>query len=147
MAHIGDDADPMDAFYGMDDAFEEFEVRAGEATVHISLACMPRQRLPVQMEVGPVVHLDDLLGSKFCALAGRSEPRDFIDVAAALDRGFRRDRILELAHEHEPILAEDEIAAAMRRLDGLPDARFARYGLDQAAIARMRAAFADWPRD
>ncbi|MDP9798931.1 hypothetical protein J2S43_007443 [Catenuloplanes nepalensis] len=147
VTHVVDEVDLSNTFYGMDDAFEEFAVRSGDAEVQVSLACMPRQRPPVQMEIGPVVHLDDLLGSKFCALAGRNETRDYIDVAAALAKGFRRDQMLALAHEHEPDVSDADIAAAMRRLDDLDDEEFADYGLDQAAVGRLRAAFADWPRD
>jgi hypothetical protein len=136
-----------ETFYGMDDAFEELAVKVGEAEVQMSLACMPRQRPPVQMELGPVVHLDDLLGSKFCALTGRNETRDYIDVAAALANGFQRDQMLALAHEHEPDVSDADVAAAMRRLDDLDDDEFADYGLDRTAVDQLRSTFADWPRD
>ncbi|MFI5839642.1 nucleotidyl transferase AbiEii/AbiGii toxin family protein [Catenuloplanes sp. NPDC051500] len=147
VAHAVGETDLSDTFYGMDDAFEELSVTVGEAEVQMSLACMPRQRPPVLMELGPVVHLDDLLGSKFCALTGRNETRDYIDVAAALANGFTRDQLLALAHEHEPDLSGADIAAAMRRLDDLDDDEFADYGLDRAATDRLRSAFAAWSRD
>ncbi|HET6211814.1 MAG TPA: nucleotidyl transferase AbiEii/AbiGii toxin family protein, partial [Micromonosporaceae bacterium] len=47
----------------------------------------------------------------------------FTDVAAALPR-YGRDRLLELAAEHDPGLGPEDFAAAVRRLDGLPDEPF-----------------------
>jgi hypothetical protein len=47
---------------------------------------------------------------------------------------------------HDPGLGDDEVAAAMRRLDALPGEPFAYYGLDAAAVARMRERFAGWRR-
>lgn len=135
-----------DVIYGMDDAFEELDVSDGSAAVSISLARLARHRAPVVLAVGPVLHLDDLLGSKVCALATRFEVRDYIDVAAALGRGYHRARLLEMAREHDPALAEDDLAFSMRRLDAMPDAAFAPYRLDTAAVGDLRERFADWPR-
>jgi hypothetical protein len=135
-----------EVFYGMDDAFEELDVWQGESAVRVSLGRMSRQRAPVLLPIGPVMHLDDLLGSKVCALATRGEIRDFIDVAAALAIGYDRAGLLAMAREHDPGLGDDEVAAAMRRLDALPDEPFGYYGLDAGAVARMRSRFAAWPR-
>lgn len=141
------DADELtEVIYGMDDAFEELDVSDGSATVSISLARLARHRAPVVMAVGPVLHLDDLLGSKVCALGDRAMVRDYIDVAAALGRGYDRARLIEIAHEHDPALAEDDLRSAMQRLDRLPDAVFAPYGLYAAAVNELRGRFASWPR-
>ncbi|MEJ3747579.1 nucleotidyl transferase AbiEii/AbiGii toxin family protein [Actinomycetes bacterium KLBMP 9797] len=133
-------------FYGMDDAFEELDVSSGDQAVRISLGRLPRAHAPVVMSVGPVLHLDDLLGSKTCALATRGQVRDYIDVGAALRRGYDRERLLAMARQHDPGLGDDEVAASMRRLDALPDEAFGYYGLDAAAVTLVRAAFTAWPR-
>jgi hypothetical protein len=135
-----------EVIYGMDDAFEELDVSDGAATVSISLARLARHRAPVVMAVGPVLHLDDLLGSKVCALGDRAMVRDYVDIAAALGRGYERARLIEIAHEHDPALTEDDLRSTMQRLDRLPDAVFAPYGLYAAAISQLRSRFADWPR-
>jgi hypothetical protein len=133
-------------FDGMDDAFEELDVRDRHNSVRISLGRLPRQRAPIVMAVGPVLHLDDLLGSKMSAMAGRGQVRDYVDVGAALGRGYDRERLFDLARRHDPELSDDEVAAAMRRLDALPDESFAYYGLDASAMAEMRGRFATWER-
>jgi hypothetical protein len=143
IAELADDASDMEElFEGMDDAFV---VRDGAEVVRMSLARLGRDRTPVVMSIGPVMHLDDLVGSKVCALATRAQVRDYIDVAAALDR-YDRPSLLRLARTKDPYLSDAEFAAAMERLDRLPDEPFTFYGLSTVDIGRVRAAFAGWPR-
>jgi predicted nucleotidyltransferase component of viral defense system len=97
------------------------------------------------MDVGPVMHLDDLVASKVAALVNRREVRDYIDVAAALER-YPLERVLELARALDESLDDEEVADAGRYLDRLDDARFAWYGLGDADVARLRERLAGWPR-
>ncbi|WP_240639063.1 nucleotidyl transferase AbiEii/AbiGii toxin family protein [Micromonospora ureilytica] len=46
-----------------------------------------RAHAPVMSAVGPVLHPDDAVANKMCALFGRAEARDFLDVDAALLSG------------------------------------------------------------
>jgi hypothetical protein len=91
------------------------------------------------------MHLDDLMGSKMCALGARAEIRDFIDVAAALPR-YSLKRLRELAAARDPGLTGDDFTAAASRLDTIPDEIFHRYGLTPADVDELRRRFADWPR-
>jgi hypothetical protein len=86
-----------------------------------------------------------VVGGKVCALAGRAEPRDYIDTAAALRR-FSIDQVIGLARELDPGLDDRDFADAGRRLDRWGDSVFAAFGLGVADIAALRAAFRDWPR-
>ena len=74
-----------DIFYGMGEGLAEWIITApgGQQTM-LQMAYFDRTRGPVTMDVGPVLDLEDLAGSKVCALASRVEPRDYIDTAAAL---------------------------------------------------------------
>jgi hypothetical protein len=57
-----------------------------------------RAHEPVQLAVGPVLHADDAVANKVCALFGRALPRDFLDVDAAITSGrYTREQLLELA--------------------------------------------------
>lgn len=78
-------------------------------------------------------------------MATRAEPRDYIDVAGALDR-YTRDQLLRLARTSDPALTDGEIADAMRRLDRIPDASWKRYGLTDAECRAVRERFPAWPR-
>ncbi|MEU4689285.1 nucleotidyl transferase AbiEii/AbiGii toxin family protein [Actinoplanes sp. NPDC023714] len=132
-------------FEGMDADIQEFLVASDSRALRLTLCRLDRHRTPVVMDVGPVMHLDDLVATKVAALVNRREVRDYIDVAAALER-YPLDRILQLAHAADPALDPGDIADAGRYLDRLDDARFALYGLDRGAIRDLRARLADWPR-
>ena len=50
---------------------------------------------PVQLAIGPVLHADDAVANKVCALFGRALPRDFLDVDAAISSGrYTREQLL-----------------------------------------------------
>ena len=132
-------------FDGMADNLREFLVADGETALRLTLCRLDRHRAPVVMEVGPVMHLDDLVASKVAALVNRREVRDYIDVAAALER-YSLQRVLELARALDPGLDDDEVADAGRYLDRLDDARFAVYGLSPEQVRAVRERLRAWPR-
>jgi hypothetical protein len=129
-------------FDGMAADIQEFTVADGDRALRLTLCRLDRHRAPVVMDVGPVMHLDDLVATKVAALVNRREVRDYIDVAAALSR-YSLQRMLELAHAADPALDPDDIADAGRYLDRLDDTRFAVYGVDAAQVRRR---LTGWPR-
>ena len=66
--------------------FARLEVTRGDHSVQIDLGRDWRQHPPIIMAVGPVLHLGDAVGNKVGAMIGRGLPRDYLDVAAALQR-------------------------------------------------------------
>jgi nucleotidyltransferase AbiEii toxin of type IV toxin-antitoxin system len=132
-------------FAGMAEDIQEFVVSRDGRALRLTLCRLDRHRAPVVMDLGPVMHLDDLVATKVAALVNRREVRDYIDVAAALER-YPLARILELAHAVDPALDPADIADAGRYLDRLDDTRFTVYGLDAPQIAELRARLAAWPR-
>lgn len=135
--------DLLELFAGFDQ--REFTVGDGARTVRLTLSRLDRRQSPVMMDVGPVMHLDDLIATKVAALVNRREVRDYIDVAAALDR-YTVGELLELARRQDPALEDDDVVAAGRYLDRLDDGRFTFYGLDGPRIAALRESLAAWPR-
>jgi hypothetical protein len=73
-------------FPGMGDGLAEWIITApgGEQMV-LQMAYFDRSRDPVMTDVGPVLTLEDVIGGKVCALAGRAYERDYLDTAAALE--------------------------------------------------------------
>jgi hypothetical protein len=133
-------------FDGMDENLQEFVVSGDGQALRLTLCRLDRNRAPVVMELGPVMHLDDLVATKVAALVNRREVRDYIDVAAALER-YPLQRILELARAVDPAIEQADIADAGRYLDRIDDARFALYGMDAPQIAELRGRLRAWPRD
>ena len=133
-------------FAGMDEDLREFVVSRDGQALRLTLCRLDRRRAPVvMMDLGPVMHLDDLIATKVAALVNRREVRDYIDVAAALEI-YPLPHILELAARADPALDPEDVADAGRYLDRLDDARFALYGLDAPQIAELRGRLARWPR-
>jgi Nucleotidyl transferase AbiEii toxin, Type IV TA system len=135
-----------DVFDGMGDGLAEWIVTGpGGRQMMLQMAYFDRDRRPVTMDIGPVLDLEDVVGSKVCALASRVEPRDYVDTAAALER-YTVDQLIAYAKRLDPGLTDRDFADAGRQLDRMPDGLFARYGLDAAAVGRLRERFAAWPR-
>jgi hypothetical protein len=135
-----------DVFYGLGEGLAEWVITApgGEQTM-LQMAYFDRTRGPVTMDVGPVLDLEDLAGSKVCALASRVEPRDYVDTAAALQR-YSADQLISFARRLDPGLEDRDFADAGTQLDRMPDGLFTRYGLTPQDVARLRQQFAAWPR-
>ena len=136
-----------EVFEGMGEQLAEWIVTApdGRAMV-LQMAYFDRGHQPVIMEFGPVLDLHDVLGGKVAALASRAAERDYLDVAAALARGYGVAQLTGLAVALDPGLTAEDFAEAGQRLDRLGDDRFARYGLAPADVGRLREQFAAWPR-
>ncbi len=136
-----------DVFYGMGEGFAEWIITApGGRETMLQMAYFDRSHGPVTMDVGPVLDLEDLAGSKVCALASRVEPRDYFDTAAALNR-YTPAQLISFARRLDPGLDDRDFADAGRQLDRMPDGVFARYGLGPQDVARLRERFAAWPRN
>jgi hypothetical protein len=120
--------------------FAQLHVTRDGQTTQVDLGRDGRAHEAVVLDIGPVLHLDDAVASKVTALLGRGLARDYIDVAAALDR-YPRRRLLQLAFERDPGLRVLDVALAAQRLDQLPDGRFGRYGLDPDQVLSVRTHF------
>lgn len=139
-------SDLADLFPGLGDELADYHVTApGGQDTELQLAYFGRSRDPVPMDLGPVLALEDVAGSKVCALAGRREVRDLADTAALMSR-FTAAELITLARRLDSGLDPRDLAGVPAFLDQVPDTAFARYGLTAADVASVRLRFADWPR-
>lgn len=136
-----------EVFEGMGEGLAEWIITTPDGReMMLQMAYFDRGHPPVLMEFGPVLDLDDVLGGKVAALASRADERDYIDVAAALARGYSVAQLTGLVAALDPGLTAEDFAYAGQRLDRLGDDRFARYGLTPEDVTRLREQFAAWPR-
>jgi hypothetical protein len=111
----------------------------------VELAANWRAKPPVQMDIGPVLHVDDVVAGKMSALYTRAEPRDFLDIDAAVNTGrYTRTQLCELAEQADAGFDRRILADLFAMLERYPDRRFAAYGADPAHIAAMRERFRQW---
>ncbi|MEV6554804.1 nucleotidyl transferase AbiEii/AbiGii toxin family protein [Nocardia sp. NPDC051756] len=106
-----------------------------------------RAHPPVLLDIGPVLHPDDAVANKMCALYGRALPRDFLDVDAAItsDR-YSRNRLLDLAKNSDDGFDPHMFADALGALNQITDDAFAEYDIPAEHITAMRGRFTDWRR-
>ena len=136
-----------EVFEGVGEGLAEWIIATPDGReMMLQIAYFDRGHQPILMEFGPVLDLDDVLGGKVTALASRAAERDYIDVAAALGRGYSVAQLTGLAVALDPGLTAEDFADAGQRLDRLGDDRFARYGLTQEDVTRLRERFTAWPR-
>ncbi|MGC5051766.1 nucleotidyl transferase AbiEii/AbiGii toxin family protein [Micromonospora sp. DT48] len=145
VADADPDSDLGDLFDGFDRDLRDFVVTRDDRQIRLSLARLDRHRSPVVMDLGPVMDVRDLIANKTAALVNRREVRDYIDVASALAHRSVAE-LLDLARQLDPAVDDEDVRAAGRYLDRIPDHRFTRYGLDPADIGQVRRRLADWPR-
>jgi hypothetical protein len=111
----------------------------------VELAANWRALPPVMMDIGPVLHPDDVVAGKMSALYTRAEPRDFLDIDAALTTGrYTREQMCELAEQADAGFDRQVLADLFGMLGRYPDRRFAAYGAEPASITAMRRRFAQW---
>lgn len=109
----------------------------------VDLMKLPLQRPPITIEIWPVADLDDLVGMKVSAAQGRGLPRDLIDIASVADHySFieleRLGRLFDEEFRLEGLVARIELGMS------LDEAHFRAYGLDEAAIHRVRRFLLAW---
>jgi hypothetical protein len=103
---------------------------------------------PVQLDIGPVLHADDAVANKVCALFGRALPRDFLDVDAAITSNrYSREQLLELAANADNGFDRLLFADALGALTQITDAAFGEYSADPNTVADMRHRFAQWRQE
>lgn len=102
-------------------AFEQLRVADADSVVIVDLVADPVSALepPVEFLVGGVaIHVDtayEILVNKLCALLGRAELRDLIDVRALLDQGFDLTRALADAPKKDSGFSPVTLAWVLKR--------------------------------
>jgi hypothetical protein len=111
----------------------------------VELSADWRAHPPVLLDVGPVLHVDDAVANKMCALYGRALPRDFLDIDAAVCSGrFTRERLLELAANADGGFDPTMFAFALGALTQITDTAFEAYGATHEHVSDLRQRFAQW---
>jgi Nucleotidyl transferase AbiEii toxin, Type IV TA system len=119
----------------------------GGAEEKVELAVDWRAHEPVQLAVGPVLHSDDAVANKVCALFGRALPRDFLDVDAAVMRGRYTRATAGTRCRSRPRLRPAAVCRRTRGANADYRRRVRRVRTDPGMIGDMRHRFAQWRRE
>ncbi len=125
--------------------FARLSVSSGAERAKVELGVDWRKNEPILLAIGPVLHADDAVANKVCALFGRAEVRDYVDVAAILASGrYSEEDLVRLAEEHDPGFDPSWFAEALSAVDRLPDTLFAPYGLGPQDVSALKAQMHAW---
>lgn len=83
--------------------------------------------------------------TKLCALFGRAEVRDYIDVHGVLEDGrFATDELLRMAADHDPGFNPSMFAEALRAVRRFPSSAFEPYKLTTDQVDALHARLLAW---
>ncbi|HVQ93713.1 MAG TPA: nucleotidyl transferase AbiEii/AbiGii toxin family protein [Mycobacteriales bacterium] len=105
-----------------------------------------RLRPTVRLDIGPVLHPDDLAADKTLALWGRAEIRDYVDVVALLDR-YPPDTLLRLAAAKDAGFTGASFADALRAIRRFDPEDWTAAGVHADAVARIQELAARWSEE
>ena len=126
-------------------SFARLSVSSGGEQARVELGVDWRKNDPVRLAIGPVLHADDAVANKVCALFGRAEVRDYVDVAAILASGrYSEEALVSLAAEHDPGFDLAWFIEALEAVDRVPEAAFAAYGLTAADASALKTRMHAW---
>lgn len=104
-----------------------------------------RAQPPVQMDLGPVLHADDVMAGKVDALYNRAAARDFLDIDAAIVTGrYTLHQLCDLARNADAGFDQQMFAAMVRHIERLDDEDFTEYGLTATDVTALRGRVAAW---
>lgn len=109
----------------------------------VEVARDARIRPSVLLEIGAVLHVEEIAADKMLALFGRAAARDFVDVAA-LRRRFSAERLLDLAAEKDPGFDRRYFAEALRSVTRLEEDDFTALGLSVSDVTALRDLAIGW---
>ncbi|MET8954390.1 nucleotidyl transferase AbiEii/AbiGii toxin family protein [Streptomyces sp. NPDC004393] len=102
---------------------------------------------PAQTPYGPVLSIDDVIGTKVRALADRGTVRDLIDVQAASRHRSTADlEALGRRRTHDEFSLED-LRDRLTGADWYEDEDYAAYGLTTQQIEELKAWALEWAKD
>jgi hypothetical protein len=102
-----------------------------------------RLRPRVVMDIGPVLHHDDITADKTLALWARAEPRDFVDVVALREKYGGR-RLLELAAEKDRGFTVPTFVDALRMIRRITPNRWKAAGISTERAAEIERIVENW---
>jgi hypothetical protein len=129
--------------------YEEYarlELTKDGRTTQMDLGRDYRSRPPVESEVGPMLSVEDAVGSKVSAVYGRGDAKDYVDLDAIVQSGrYSRDDLVALGDEREASPMDREMFAQQLAMAAhLPDTEYAKCGLGAGETAALKQGMTNW---
>lgn len=120
--------------------FTRLRVRAADGTrLEVDLGVDWRKSAPVVLGVGPVLSVEDAVGSKVSALYSRGEPRDYLDVDAIRRWGqFTDEELVNAVTERDPGFGTGMFAQQLEAVRRVTPLDVRRYGVDSEQLEGIK---------
>jgi hypothetical protein len=118
-------------------------------TVEVDLGVDWRAEEPVTLSVGPVLSLEDAVGSKVVAVYSRAEVRDYLDLDAIRESGrFTDGQLLDLAVARDPGFDVEMFAGQLEQINRLSGTlRVEEYGVGEQGLAHLKSRLSGWAEE
>jgi hypothetical protein len=126
--------------------FARLRVRAADGTrLEVDLGVDWRRSAPVVLGVGPVLSVEDAVGSKVSALYSRGEPRDYLDVDAIRRWGqFTDEELVNAVTERDPGFETGMFAQQLEAVRRVTPLDVRRYGVGSEQLEGIKERCIQW---
>lgn len=130
----------------MSPEFARLNVRSADGySTEVDFGIDWRRNAPVVLDVGPVLGLEDAVGSKTIAVYSRGEARDFLDLDAIRVAGsFSDDDLLEAATQRDPGFAREIFVGQLELVRRITIEEVQDYGVGTDQLAAIKDRLTDW---
>jgi len=118
-------------------------------TVEVDLGVDWRAAEPVTLSVGPVLSLEDAVGSKVIAVYSRAEVRDYLDLDAIREsKRFTDEQLLDLAADRDPGFDVTMFAGQLEQIVRITSTiRVQEYGVEAPELAQLKSRLSGWANE
>lgn len=115
-------------------------------TVEVDLGVDWRAAEPVTLSIGPVLSLEDAVGSKVVAVYSRAEVRDYLDLDAIREsKRFTDGQLLDLAADRDPGFDLAMFAGQLEQIKRITSTlRVQEYGVGEQELAQLKSRLSAW---
>ncbi|MET3923193.1 nucleotidyl transferase AbiEii/AbiGii toxin family protein [Arthrobacter sp. UYEF20] len=114
--------------------------------VEVDLGVDWRAAEPVTLSIGPVLSLEDAVGSKVVAVYSRGEVRDYLDLDAIREsKRFTDGQLLDIAADRDPGFDVGMFAAQLDQVKRISTTlRVQEYGVGEHELAQLKSRLSGW---
>ncbi|WP_129661234.1 nucleotidyl transferase AbiEii/AbiGii toxin family protein [Rothia halotolerans] len=125
--------------------YKSIGVSRGDQRLEVDFGLDYRGHQPVRMEIGPVLALDDAIGSKVSALYSRGYPRVFLDVDAIRQTGrFTDGHLLQAGQAQDPGLDRRLFGELLQDVYKIRLGEVLPYGITEEQLENIKRRMGAW---
>lgn len=127
------------------DFFRHLEITDGGTLFKVDISVDYRSNPTTLLEIGEVIALEDAVANKVCAVYGRGEARDYLDLDSIRQNGsFSDEELLYLAAQNDLGFDVNVFAKMLTQAENITPDQVERYGVDAAQLEEIKSHYRLW---